>query len=74
MPDKRDTQQQDRFSRTGMVPRPTFEPEQRQESKRPTTLPEQPPDAATTGTVPIISEGRDERAERDSDSDAVTGS
>ncbi|GAB4335670.1 MAG: hypothetical protein Kow00117_18630 [Phototrophicales bacterium] len=56
-------------SKTGTFKRPNLEPEAaRDERNRPLTLPEYPRDPnATTGVIPVVTEGEDTSAERDND-------
>jgi len=51
-----------------MIPRINLEPNAPKEPPRPTTLPEMRDIGATTGIMPVITEGEDISAERDDDS------
>lgn len=53
-------------SKSGVLRRPTIEPEHHPDPPRPYRLPEQrDEEGATTGAVPVVNEGEDLRAERD---------
>ena len=69
MPDKPKTQPRRSTSKSGMFPRPAFvENEQRQEAPPPPSHPPEYFDAgATTGKMPVVTEGEDSSAERDAD-------
>jgi hypothetical protein len=56
------------LTKSGLLLRSILEPESRQDVSPPSRLPEQPNDGATTGIMPVISEGEDRSAQRDSDS------
>ncbi|MFW5691564.1 MAG: hypothetical protein ACOCXZ_03590 [Chloroflexota bacterium] len=61
-------------TKSGIFPRPIFEPEARREAP---PAPDEPPEfhaetGATTGIMPVVTEGEDSSAERDDDT--VTGS
>jgi hypothetical protein len=67
------------ISKSGLLLRSVLEPESRQDVSPPSKLPEQPDDGATTGIMPVVSEGEDRSAQRDSDSaqrdgDSASGS
>lgn len=65
---QRHRSEQQASSKSGVIPRPVVEPETRREAPPPETLPEADENAsATTGVLPVVSEGEDQSAERDDD-------
>lgn len=53
-------------TKSGLIPRPVFEPEIRHEPTI-TMTPHTEDDGGATGTMPVITEGEDKSAERDQD-------
>lgn len=74
MTETEDDKRRQAQSKSGIIPRPNFEPFIIRESKRPKVSDEQvnQDEGSTTGVIPIVTEGEDRSAERDSD--AVAGS
>jgi len=68
MSDEIQTPKEISVTESGLIPLPNFEPETTKEPPRPTTLPELRDQGATTGMMPVITEGEDLSAERDDDS------
>ncbi|MCU0495854.1 MAG: hypothetical protein MUF87_00730 [Anaerolineae bacterium] len=60
--------QKSSVSKSGIMPRPVFEPESRREPPPPPTIPEgKGDDGSTTGSIPIVTEGTDYSAIGDAD-------
>jgi len=68
MSDKPKAPKQVSITESGLIPRSDLEPNTNKEPPRPTTLPEFRDIGATTGIMPVITEGDDNSAERDDDS------
>ena len=68
MSDKPKAPKKSSITESGMIPRINLEPNAPKEPPRPTTLPEMRDIGATTGIMPVITEGEDISAERDDDS------
>lgn len=68
MTDETKAQKKKAVTQSGIMPRPVFVPQNRQETSRPTTLPELRDEGATTGVLPVVTEGEDSSAQRDEDS------
>ena len=67
MPNRKPTERRS-TTKSGVMPRPVLEPENRREPPRPPTIPEMAEDdGATTGKQPAVREGDDSSAVGDDD-------
>lgn len=67
MPEKK-SKTKEHASKSGIIKRPILEPKVLYEPPPPpSTLPEMRDEGATTGAMPVVSEGEDDSAERDDD-------